>query len=444
MATAAGTPPGAATLAEREELASSRSSTCLRDFTGGDTGAPVPFPCEEHTALQESSPDLEEVLARARNTEAALHAERERTAQYLDTIGVMLVIVNAGEKTTLINRKGREILGYDEADLIGRNWFDTVVPRKRRDERRNAFHRLLAGAKGAQNDGPDSVVTSDGETRIVDFRHTLVRDPDGRPTGVLMSGEDVTELQKTRELLQHSQLLASLGEMTAGIAHQVNNPLGSILLYSELMAALDLPPEIKRDLKIIHEEARRATKVMTDLLSYTRREKASPRRLNLHTILSKVLDMRRYTQGVQNIKTTAGFCAAPLHVKGDPTQLMQVFMNLVFNAEGALKEAGGGNIYVSTAREGSWAKVSVAGDGESVAPEDLAHVFYPFFGKRWAEDGSGLGLCTCYGIVTDHGGLIRAENNGVGGTTFAVELPLVEAPAGARPRHSTRRTGKTG
>ena len=370
--------------------------------------------------------ELEEALTRAKSAEEALRERRDRAEEYLNIVGVMLAIVNTDENVALINRKGREILEYEEEELIGRNWFDTLVPRKRREETRKAFHRMLGGEEAALLDGEDSLVARHGDVKTIEFNSTAIRDRAGQVTGVLLSGKDVTELRRTRELLQHSQLLASLGEMTAGIAHEVNNPLGSILLYSELMATADVPPEIKKDLKVIHEEARRATQVMTDLLTYSRREKSSVRRLDLHRILRKMLDMRRYTERIRNISATTSFQEGPLHVRGDAPQLMQLFMNLMLNAEEALREAGGGHITISTCKEGDWARVSVSDNGIGIPPEDLGHVFYPFFTTRWMANGTGLGLSTCYGIATDHNGLIHAENNSTGGATFTVELPLAK------------------
>ena len=282
------------------------------------------------------------------------------------------------------------------------------------------------------------LIIRNGNMKMLECHDTQVKDPVERVTEVMIPGEDVTALRKTRELLQHSQLLASLGEMTAGIAHEVNNPLGSILLYSELMMAADSPPEIKRDLKVIHEEAKRATKVMTDLLTYSRREKSTMRRLDLNRILHKMLDMRRYTERIRNITATTSFQDGPLHVRGDASQLMQLFMNLMLNAEESLSEADGGNIMVSTCKEGEWARVSVSDNGTGIPPENLTHMFYPFFTTKRMTNGTGLELSTCYSIVTDHNGLIHAENNSMGGATFTVELPLAGTRKGTRQRQTGR------
>jgi len=379
---------------------------------------------------------IEHTLARVKDAETALEKEKLRTEQYLDIVREMLAIVDANEKIVMVNRRGWEILGYEQEELLGQNWFNILVPKQERERKRKTFHNMLAGNSVDFSTGEDLLTTKHGDIKMVDLNNTLVTDPDGQVTGVLISGEDVTELRKTRELLQHSQLLASLGEMTAGIAHEVNNPLGSILLYSELMMATDSPPEIKRDLKVIHEEAKRATKVMTDLLAYSRREKSSVRRLDLHKILGKMLEMRQYTEKIKNIYANTSFQSSPLYIKGDASQLMQLFMNLMLNAEESLIEAGGGNIMVSTCEEGGWAKISVSDNGIGIPSENLNHVFYPFFTTKRLKNGTGLGLSTCYSIVTDHKGLIHAENNSKGGATFTIELPLT----GTRKKIHQRQT----
>ncbi len=242
----------------------------------------------------------------------------------------------------------------------------------------------------------------------------------------LETADENTKRKRVEEAVQQSQLLASLGEMTAGIAHEVNNPLGIVLLYSEMLMSSDIPQKAKKDLKIIHNEAKRATRVMTDLLTYSRRLKSQMRRINLHKVLNKVLDMRRYRQKVQNITTITCLKDSPLYVRGDSSQLMQVFMNLVLNAEEALKKSNGGNIAVSTRINGKWAEVSIADDGNGIPKKSLNQVFYPFFSTKEVGEGTGLGLSTCYGIVMAYNGLIQAENNEMGGATFTVQLPLVE------------------
>lgn len=182
--------------------------------------------------------------------------------------------------------------------------------------------------------------------------------------------------------------------------------------------------QTKRDSEIIHDEAKRATKVMTALLAYSRRVKLQLRHLNLHSVIKKVLAMRQYEERVRNIAVSTNLLDGSLYVSGNSSQLMQVFMNLLLNAEATLKVHNGGNIVITTEIDGGWAKVSIADDGAGIPEENLNYVFYPFFTTKKVGEGTGLGLSVCYGIITAHNGLIRAENNELGGATFTVELPL--------------------
>jgi PAS domain S-box-containing protein len=385
-------------------------------------------------------------ITERRLIEEELTKERDRQKTYLDTVGVMVATIDSHGKITMVNKKGCETLGYTEKELIAQNWYTFLVPPRIRSEVRKNFRALFSqqySANGAKH-SEGVLVTRGGEEKLFSFTHTLIRVPGRKAAQILISGEDSTELRKNQEQLEHSHLLASLGEMTAGIAHEVNNPLGSILLYSELLLASDVPPQTKKDLKVIHDEAKRATKIMTDLLIYGRRTKPQVRRVNLNTIVRKVLEMRGYQHKVQNIQVTTQLTENPLYVKGDSPQLMQVFMNIILNAEDALREHKGGLIIVTTQAGSRWAKLTVADDGPGIPEAYINQIFYPFFTTKPVGEGTGLGLSICYGIVTAHNGLIRAENNSMGGATFIVELPLSSRKSSGSAAGKNSGNGKSG
>ncbi len=281
----------------------------------------------------------------------------------------------------------------------------------------------------------------DGSRIWTETRITFIRDASDRAIGLMGVTRDILERKRMEEQLRQSQLLASLGEMTAGIAHEVNNPLGIILLHSELLNAGNLPDPVKKDLKVIHDEARRAARIMSDLLIYSRGIRTRVRPIDLHRILARVIEMRGYTERVQDINVTTDLQSGPLRVKGNSSQLTQVFMNLMLNAEEALRKSPGDRIINITTRiDVSWAQVSIADNGIGIPENKLNHVFHPFYTTKKIGEGTGLGLSTCYGIISSHGGLIHAENNETGGATLTVELPLVKCtvPERKAPSINTR------
>ncbi len=236
--------------------------------------------------------------------------------------------------------------------------------------------------------------------------------------------QDITERKRMEEELRQSQLLASMGEMTAGIAHEVSNPLAAIALYAELVGRASLPTEVGRDVAIIRSEARRASKIVGDLLSYSRKADLARRRIDVHRILRKVTGMRRYQQQIRNVDAVTHLARGPLLVRGNSSQLTQLFMNVIVNAEEAVERSSVRRVVVTTESDAEWARISVADSGSGVPEEHLTQVFFPFFTTKRMGEGTGLGLSTCHGIVTAHRGLIHAENNDMGGATFVVELPL--------------------
>lgn len=242
-------------------------------------------------------------------------------------------------------------------------------------------------------------------------------------SGFIITARDVTEKMKMTEQIKQTQVLASLGSMTTAIAHEVNNPLGSILLLSELLLKDDKISHIKKDLMIIHNEAKRAAKIMSILLTYKNNHVTNNRRLNLTRIIRKVLDIRQYGRKVSNINLYTNLPETTVYVKGNSSQLAQVFMNILINAEEAVKAKKAGRINVDVTNDQEWIKVSVSDNGTGIPDENFEKIFLPFFTTK--KGGTGFGLSTCYQIVTAHNGLIHAENNEMGGVTVTIELPVI-------------------
>jgi len=251
-------------------------------------------------------------------------------------------------------------------------------------------------------------------------------DSEGKITSFITSTRDISEAKKIESQLQQSQLLASLGTMVAGIAHEVNNPLGSVLLLSELLLKDNSSEKIKKDLRVIHSEAKRAAKIMSTLLTYRKRTMINNRRLNLNRIITKVMKIRQYRLNVLNIGMTASLPENPVYIRGDFTQLTQVFMNIMINAEEALKNSDKGNIHIHVETDKNWARVKFIDNGCGIPEENLDNIFHPFFTTKNVGEGTGLGLSTCYSVITSHNGLIHAENNELGGATMVIEIPVME------------------
>jgi len=244
----------------------------------------------------------------------------------------------------------------------------------------------------------------------------------------------VDRLKATQAQLLQAEKLSAIGQLVAGVAHELNNPLTSVIGYAQLLQeemreSAENPaqpmPDLSHDLRRIAEESERAAKIVRNLLAFARRQSAARAEQDLADVITRVLALRVYEFRLQGIALETAFEAALPPVLGDGGQLQQALLNLLLNAEQAMRAQPQRRIRVGARRviEADAVEVFIADTGHGIPDENLRRIFDPFFTTREVGEGTGLGLSICYGIVRDHGGQIAVES-GVGqGTTFRVLLP---------------------
>ena len=238
------------------------------------------------------------------------------------------------------------------------------------------------------------------------------------------SQESVANLKRLQTHFVQAEKLSSLGQLAAGAAHEINNPLTAILGYSDLLlgdAALATRPRGLADK--IRAQALRTKSLVTSLLSFARQVPAEKVLLDLNPILSSAVQLRSLDLRDKNVKIDLEVESVLPGVRGDPNQLLQVFFNIISNSVDAMEEIGGGTLTVRTAREGANAVIEFSDTGPGI--REPGRVFDPFYTTKPVGKGTGLGLSICYGIVQEHGGQISGYNRSEGGATFRVELPTL-------------------
>jgi nitrogen-specific signal transduction histidine kinase len=239
------------------------------------------------------------------------------------------------------------------------------------------------------------------------------------------------EVEK-RELEQKAQILSrlvSVGEMATGIAHEINNPLTSVIGFSELLMDRDLPEDIRADVKTIYEGAQRVASVVKRLLLFTRQHEPDRTYVNVNDIIAMTLNLRIYEMDTNNIKVITQLDPDLPGTMADGGQLQQVFLNIILNAETEMKATHGkGNLFVKTEKIDNTLRISFKDDGPGIAKENLERIFEPFFTTREVGKGTGLGLSICRRIIIEHGGRIYVQSKPGKGATFIVELPIVTKP----------------
>ena len=240
-------------------------------------------------------------------------------------------------------------------------------------------------------------------------------------------------LRATENELLHKENLASMGQLAAGVAHELNNPLSTILLYSDVMYK-DAPEGDQRreDLKMIMDEAQRCKIIVANLLNFARQQEILAQETDLEALVNEVIIKVNHRHRFDKVQIIREFSPDLPHIQADPAQLQQVFINLLNNAADAMES--GGTIKISAARlDEKMVEIRVADTGSGIPPENLDKLFTPFFTTKPAGKGTGLGLSIVYGIIKMHYGQIHAQSQIGQGTTIVITLP-VRLPEGRLDR----------
>jgi two-component system, NtrC family, sensor kinase len=245
----------------------------------------------------------------------------------------------------------------------------------------------------------------------------------------------VERLKATQAQLLQAEKLSAIGQLVAGVAHELNNPLTSVIGYAQLLQeevreaaeqnAAPAPDGLAHDLRRIAEESERAAKIVRTLLAFARRQSAERAEQDVADLMTRVLSLRSYEFRLNAIEVESGFEPGLPAVLGDSGQLQQALLNLLLNAEQAMRARSVRRIRVGARRvpEADAIELFIADTGHGIPEENLRRIFDPFFTTREVGEGTGLGLSICYGIVRDHGGQISVESRVGQGTTFKVLLP---------------------
>lgn len=358
----------------------------------------------------------------------ALEQSEERFQQLVERIAVGVFRASANGRLVEVNPSLPRMLGYeDENELcavdIARDIFDDplVCENLWAHAARSAIDRLAVRWK-----------RKDGSSLAIRLSMRAVPDEHGRVVFYDGIVDDVSDLLRQQELLRRTERMASLGATLAGVAHELNNPLAAILGFAQLLLKKDVDSEARLALETIDHEAGRAGKIVRDLLTLARKREVDRRvRVNLNDVVGYIVGTRRYALETHGIACVANLDPHLSPVVGDRTQLEQVVLNLLNNAEQAIRSAreDGGEVRIRTRVEGSSAVLEVEDDGPGVPDDNRDQIWDAFWTTKGIGAGTGLGLTVVRDIVSSHGGEIAIAVPIGGdvrdGARFVVRLPAL-------------------
>jgi|GEM_PF-1914274 PAS domain S-box-containing protein len=301
--------------------------------------------------------------------------------------------------------------------FIGKNIYD-VMPSEVAED----LMRLIAKAlESGESQRHEYQLTVDGQTRDYESRIVVTAEDE-----VLAVVRDITESRQNDKKLRETSRLASVGELAAGVAHEINNPLTGVIGFSELIMNMKgIPDEARTDLERIHSEAQRAAKIVQNLLSFARRHEPEMKMVNLQRVVQNVLELKAHEFRVNNVEVTHEWSADFPKIMADEHQLAQVILNIVTNGEQAMSDThDGGYIRIRGTANEEMVTIEIEDDGPGIPSNNLKNIFDPFFTTKEVGRGTGLGLSICYGLINQHGGVLSVDSTEGEGTTFTIKLPI--------------------
>jgi len=371
-----------------------------------------------------------------------------------------LVVTDHDFIITTANDGCCQMLGCAKEDLVGRPGAAIFAEGAPNPLRRGSEFWHRCRTSGSVTGLETSLKTKRGEEVPVSLNASVMRDRSGDIVGTVLVATDLREMKRLlvearaaaaaereqaaerakayRELkalqarLIQSEKMSSLGRMAASVAHEINNPLGAIVVYSHLL--LETTPETfpgRANLEKIVREATRCRDIVRGLLDFARQGAAVRQTADLNAIVQATHDLLKGHAAFDGVEVRLDFDPGPFQVACDPSQLQQAFTNILVNAAEAI--SGPGTITVRTCRDAARGQVAVSftDTGCGIPPDILERIYEPFFTTKQEGHGTGLGLAIAYGIVERHDGTIKAESRPGRGTTFTVWLPQKESEEAA-------------
>jgi len=355
-------------------------------------------------------------LENARLVELLSSGKRE-WEQTVDAFNQAICYVDAQGAVRRANRVFADLIKLPVTALPGRAWV-TLVPPSWVDP----IARLFTAEGSA---APVEVRSGD--------RVLLVTAIQTEPGAAVLLLEDQSEKRRLQEQLLQSEKMSAIGQLIAGVAHDLNNPLASVVGFSDLLGeAADVPPRLAEPLAVIRQEAERASAIVRNLLSFARRQEGERQLQSIRPILESTHQLLKNQLMAARIELTLSFEPGLPQVDVHANQIKQVFVNIINNAAQAISSTrtkenlGGGRIEIVTKCEPDGLSVNITDNGPGIPEAVAQRVFEPFFSTKSEGEGTGLGLSICLGIVKEHGGSINVDPGGAGsgrGATFTVELP---------------------
>ena len=360
-------------------------------------------------------------ITERRKMERQLEQQDEFRSRLLESFPDLILVVDLEERYTFVSSRARDLLGYEPQEMVGKKISEVE---DHSPEMAALYHTVVSG-KQTFASAEYGARHRDGSWRTMRAAGSQLVDAEGKISAVIVSVRDITVERKLEQQIVQSERLAAMGAMIGGVAHELNNPLTSIMGVSELLQDTETNETSRKQLAMLQQQARRAAEIVQNLTYFSRPPAPGKSRINLAEVLERTLNLHAYSLRKNNITVDFLKETGVPYALGDPHQLMQVFLNLILNAEHAIREARDkGTLRIRLGKGDGTVWVSFHDDGPGIPKEILSSIFDPFYTTKRPGRGTGLGLSICKSVLKEHNGTVEAANAPDGGAVFTVTLPM--------------------
>ncbi len=362
-------------------------------------------------------------ISEKKRIENALIKEKRFTESLIETANSLIVGLNLKGEIILFNKKLEATTGYKKEEVLGKNWFEIFLPERIRPSVEEVFDGIVNNKIPSYYENP--ILTRSGEERYIAWSNTAIRNEKNEIIGALGIGQDITEQKRLEQQILQSERLATIGQMAAKVAHEIRNPLSSIMLNAELLgdeirAAGDaISEDAEVLLKSIISEVDRVAKLTEEYLQFSRLPDADPQRGDLINLVQEVVEFIEPEASSRGIQIVSEYETDAMELVFDAQQMRQVLMNIFKNALEAMRR--GGILTVRVQDSHSKVVIAISDTGEGIPEKVQDKIFQPFYTTK--DMGTGLGLAISQQVIHEHGGTIEFESEPGKGTTFYLHLP---------------------
>src|SRR5579862_6519709 len=358
-----------------------------------------------------------------RSMEWELAQQEEFRRRLLESFPDLILVVDLEERYTFVSSRSRDLLGYEPKDML----LKKITDLEDHSPELAALYRDVVSGKQVFGSAEFGARHQDSSWRTMRASASQLVNAEGKINGVIVSVRDITLERKLEQQIVQSERLAAMGAMIGGVAHELNNPLTSIMGVSELLQDTETNETSRKQLVMLQQQARRAAEIVQNLTYFARPPAPGKSRINVVEVVERTLNLHAYSLRKNNITVDFVKESGIPYALGDPHQLMQVFLNLILNAEQAIREGRDkGTLRIRLGKAENSVSISFHDDGPGIPKENMASIFDPFYTTKRPGRGTGLGLSICKSVMKEHNGSIEATNAPDGGAVFTVTLPVAK------------------